>query len=75
MFSRNGGTVRMPQFSGWCDICQDFYPISDEEWAAQFADAIVEILGKNSGDTTTPNVQLCPKCKAKKIEGSLKNGN
>lgn len=64
----------MPKFSGWCDICQDFYPITDEEWAAQFADAIVEILGKDSGNTGKPNVQLCPKCKANKAEVALKNG-
>jgi transposase len=65
----------MPQFSGWCDICQDFYPISDEEWATQFADAIVEILAIYSEHPRKPSVQLCPKCKAKTTEVSLKNGN
>jgi len=65
----------MSQFSGWCDICQDFYPISDEEWATQFADAIVEILSNHSGDTRKPTVQLCPKCRTKQAEVSLKNGN
>jgi hypothetical protein len=64
----------MSQFSGWCDICQDFYPISDEEWATQYANAIVEIIGRDSRDTKKPTVQLCPKCKAKMAEISLKNG-
>jgi hypothetical protein len=65
----------MPKFSGWCDICQDFYPISDEEWATQFADSIIEILGRDSRDTRKPSVRLCPQCKAKMTEVSLKNGN
>ena len=65
----------MPKFSGWCDICQDFYSISDEEWATQFADAIVEILSKDLERPRKPSVQLCPKCKAKMTQVSLKNGD
>jgi hypothetical protein len=65
----------MPQFSGWCDICQDFYPISEEEFMSQFGDAIQEIMDKDSGGIKKATVQLCPKCKAKKTEVSLKNGN
>lgn len=36
--------MKMPRSAGWCDICQDFYPISEEEFVSQFGDAIEETI-------------------------------
>jgi hypothetical protein len=55
----------MPSFYGWCDICVDFYPISQDEWEKQLVESAQLALNAERKGKTAPSLQLCPECKKK----------